>query len=123
MRFDQAIVPEANLTLRGEGNERTIGVTPVAGRRGITTITIVVSDGEETAEGSFELAVVAGPERDDDGDGFLNKDEFALALLDTSGDGRLDVPVVRLDSFYGPAADSVSEEQSWRAAGLEQRVE
>ena len=66
---DQALVPEANLILGGEGHERTIGVTPVAGRRGITTITIGVSDGEETAEESFELAVVADPERDDDGDG------------------------------------------------------
>ncbi len=55
---DQALIPDANLTLGGAGTARTIDVAPVAdGNGGPVTITLVIDDGVDTAMTSFTVTV------------------------------------------------------------------
>jgi hypothetical protein len=54
---DQAIIPNANITLGGTGANRTITVTPAAAQSGSVVITITASDGELQATRSFNLDV------------------------------------------------------------------
>src|SRR5262249_6516143 len=56
---DQSIVPDANLQLGGTGAERTLTMTPSAGRAGPVTITVTVSDGTLASSTSFRLTVSA----------------------------------------------------------------
>ena len=59
---NQELVPNANITLGGEGENRTVTVTPATGMSGVTTLTLTVSDEEgATATTSFTLAVDAIP--------------------------------------------------------------
>ncbi|HEY8548346.1 MAG TPA: hypothetical protein VIL35_00205, partial [Vicinamibacterales bacterium] len=55
---NQAVVPDANLTLGGSGTARSITVTPAVGAHGVTTITLTVSDGIDTASTTFTVTVV-----------------------------------------------------------------
>ena len=52
---DQAVVPDANITLAGTAGQRTIALTPTAS--GTATITIAVNDGTTNSFGSFLLSV------------------------------------------------------------------
>ncbi|PQO37940.1 hypothetical protein C5Y98_07550 [Blastopirellula marina] len=52
-----ALVDPAGIIVTGEGADKTLIVTPLAGVTGSTTITISVSDGEETTTESFLLTV------------------------------------------------------------------
>jgi YVTN family beta-propeller protein len=54
---NQAIVPDANLTLLGNRAQRSIAAMPLVGVRGETTITLTVSDGDATTSESFTLTV------------------------------------------------------------------
>jgi len=56
-----AVVANAGLVLAGNGANRTLQVTPLAGQTGITTITVSVSDGSATATRSFQLSVQQRP--------------------------------------------------------------
>ena len=55
---NQTVVPNANLGLGGERNNRTITITPARDRLGTTTITINVSDGTNSTTASFQVEVV-----------------------------------------------------------------
>ena len=55
------LVPNANIVFEGGGASRTVTVTPAAERKGVATITLVVSDGVSTAGDTFVLTVT-GPE-------------------------------------------------------------
>lgn len=52
-----ALVDPSGLVMTGEGTDRQLVVTPLAGAFGSATITISVSDGEETTTESFVLTV------------------------------------------------------------------
>src|SRR6266568_3070477 len=45
---NKTLVPNGNLVLGGSGIARTLKVTSVAGRSGIATVTVTVSDGQKT---------------------------------------------------------------------------
>ena len=51
------LVPDANIVLEGNDEDRTVTVTPVAGQTGTATITITVSDGSLDASINFVLTV------------------------------------------------------------------
>ena len=53
-----SLVPNANIVFGGSGISRTVTVTPVSGRSGSTTITVNVSDGEDTASKSYTVTVL-----------------------------------------------------------------
>jgi hypothetical protein len=55
---NQTVVPNRNLALGGERNNRTITITPARDRLGTTTITINVSDGINSTTASFQVEVV-----------------------------------------------------------------
>jgi fibronectin type 3 domain-containing protein len=55
------LVPTANIVFGGAGANRTVTVTPVAGRTGSATITVKVSDGTNTTSSAFALTVSATP--------------------------------------------------------------
>ncbi len=46
-----------NITLAGTGTNRTVTLTPSAGQSGVTTITLAVTDGINTNDSTFTLAV------------------------------------------------------------------
>jgi hypothetical protein len=54
---DQALVPDANIDFGGSGENRTLTVTPAAGKTGTATITVGVSDGNAEASDTFALTV------------------------------------------------------------------
>jgi hypothetical protein len=54
---NQSLVPNENISLGGTGVNRTVTITPVAGGYGTATITLTVTDGENTASDSFLLTV------------------------------------------------------------------
>ena len=51
------LVPNANIVLGGSGANRTITITPAAGKTGTTTITVTVSDGQAQVSDTFVLTV------------------------------------------------------------------
>lgn len=55
------LVPLAGIVFGGSGSNRTVSVTPAAGRSGAATITVTVSDGSLTASESFTLTVNGPP--------------------------------------------------------------
>ena len=55
---NNALLPNANITLGGSGANRTISFTPLASQYGSTTITVSVFDGTDTTLQSFDLTVV-----------------------------------------------------------------
>lgn len=54
---DQTLVPDANIVIAGEGENRTVTVTPAPGQSGLVTITLTVSDGSLTAQDTFALTI------------------------------------------------------------------
>jgi YVTN family beta-propeller protein/autotransporter-associated beta strand protein len=56
-----ALLPNADLVLGGSGGTRTLKATPVLGASGMTLITVMVSDGVQTASASFTLTVTPLP--------------------------------------------------------------
>ncbi len=71
------LVPNGNLSIGGAGGTRTLTAIPVTGTTGLTTITVAVSDGYQTAEQSFILTVhpVLGLLASDD---FNRPDDFLV---------------------------------------------
>ena len=53
------LVPNANIVFGGSGSNRTVTVTPAAGKTGSAQITVTVSDGTLTAQSSFMVTVQA----------------------------------------------------------------
>jgi uncharacterized repeat protein (TIGR01451 family) len=51
------LMPEANISFGGSGNNRTITAAPTVNQSGVATITVTVSDGTTTASDSFVLTV------------------------------------------------------------------
>jgi hypothetical protein len=56
------LVLQSGIAFGGSGTNRSVTVTPAAGQSGSATITLTVSDGELTADTSFALAVLPGPQ-------------------------------------------------------------
>jgi hypothetical protein len=54
---DQVLVPNGNIVLGGNSNNRTVTITPAPGQVGSATITLMVSDGSASASTSFLLTV------------------------------------------------------------------
>jgi hypothetical protein len=54
---NQELVPAANIVFGGSGENRTVTITPAADQSVSAIITITVSDGEMTAETTFNLIV------------------------------------------------------------------
>lgn len=51
------LVPVGNIVFGGSGLNRTVTVTPTAARTGISTVSVIVTDGVRTAVASFKVAV------------------------------------------------------------------
>jgi hypothetical protein len=51
------LLPNANIVFGGNGSNRTVTLTPVAGQLGTTTIQLVVDDGGKTATNTFTFTV------------------------------------------------------------------
>jgi lysophospholipase L1-like esterase/fibronectin type 3 domain-containing protein len=58
---DQTLVPNANIVFGGNGNDRTVTVTPAANQSGAATITIAATDGALNTTTTFNLAVLVPP--------------------------------------------------------------
>ncbi|WP_169577890.1 choice-of-anchor D domain-containing protein [Salisaeta longa] len=88
---NQALVPDANITLGGSATDRTVAVTPAANASGTATITVTVDDGaasNNTRSTSFVLTVTAVPD--------LTLTDGSASGLDFSGSvtpGTTDNPV------------------------------
>lgn len=54
---NKTLVPDDNIVFAGTGAERTVTITPAAGKVGETTITLTVSDGELSSTDTFVLTV------------------------------------------------------------------
>lgn len=79
---NQALVPDISLVLAGTGTNRTIEVTPVADQSGTATITVVVSDGADTATTTFSVTVNAA-----------NDPPTAVTDVFTVAQGSVDAPL------------------------------
>lgn len=55
------LVPESGVVLGGTGTNRTMTISPVPGRSGVTPITVSVSDGENVTSAFFPLMVSPSP--------------------------------------------------------------
>ncbi len=51
------LVPTNAIVFGGSGSNRTVRITPAVGQSGVTTITVMVSDGTNSASDSFDLTV------------------------------------------------------------------
>ncbi len=109
---DQVLVPDADLVLGGSGSDRTILVTPAPGRNGgPVAITVIVSDGKDSASTTFDLTVQAvndSPVARSD-DAFVRIGEIInipVAANDEGVDNSLDMGGI--DIVDGPQRGSVS---------------
>ena len=57
---NQALIPNANISLGGSGADRTVMATAVSGQTGTATITLTVSDGQASAGTTFNVTVNPG---------------------------------------------------------------
>jgi uncharacterized repeat protein (TIGR01451 family) len=56
---NQAIVPDVNIQINGNSNDRLIKVTPLTDQSGFVDITVTVSDGYNEAQSTFELYILS----------------------------------------------------------------
>lgn len=54
-----SLLPVANISITGSGEHRYVTATPTRGRIGTATVTLIVSDGTDTAEEPFQLIVIS----------------------------------------------------------------
>jgi hypothetical protein len=54
---NQSVVANSGISFGGNGSSRSVVVVPLANRSGATTITLTVSDGDQTASRSFAVSV------------------------------------------------------------------
>ena len=54
-----SLLPVANISITGSGEQRYVAATPTLGRIGTATVTLIVSDGTDTAEEPFQLIVTS----------------------------------------------------------------
>ncbi len=137
---NQALLPDANITLGGAGVDRTITALPTAGATGTATLTLTVSDGQATDETSFVLTVInphpvysawadsfggltdISPAGDPDGDGVANAMEYFMGLDPTLGDAagsvvqQITADAVLFDYRRSKALNGVSGEVKWSTA-------
>jgi hypothetical protein len=103
------LVSPTNLTFRGRGTDRLLTVTPNPGQTGVTTITLLVSDGETVMTNSFMLtvspfnfipAVAAGSINDSNTWG---RDVPVAGDTDVwqTGTNKLNMVETNQDTFYG----------------------
>ncbi len=55
---NQAVVPNGSIVFGGSGTDRTVTVAPTAGQVGVAPITVIVSDGTNSASSVFPLMVL-----------------------------------------------------------------
>jgi len=78
---DEAVVPNVDLVLGGADANRTITVMPIAG--GMTTVTVTVDDGADTADETFLVTVTnAGPLAVDDAYPAIGNTQMTVAPVD-----------------------------------------
>ena len=77
---NQTLLPDANITVSPSGTTRTITITPAPDQVGVTTVTVTVSDGMNSASDTFVLTVnpLIGIMRSDD----FNRPNGPLVALD-----------------------------------------
>ena len=56
---DQSLIPNGNIDITIDGSDRYIDIEPLADQNGVCTITLTVSDGENTATETFDVTVTA----------------------------------------------------------------
>jgi len=86
---NEGLVPDDNWEFGGSGSARTLTVIPAADSSGTVRITVTVSDGTDTASGSFELTVTPAndvPEISDIVDQEIDEDSDTGALSFTVSD-------------------------------------
>ncbi|MFO1432030.1 MAG: Ig-like domain-containing protein [Candidatus Competibacteraceae bacterium] len=86
---NQALIPDANLTVVGSGRNWTITATPVANQTGRATITVKVSDGTDTTIKTFVVDVReigSPPTLSSIANQTINEDEIAGPIAFTIGD-------------------------------------
>jgi hypothetical protein len=81
---NQLLVPAGNIFFGGSGATRTLTATPATGQAGLTTITVTVDDGIQSASQSFALTLhpVLGPLAGDD---FNRPDDYLVDWVKWSG--------------------------------------
>jgi len=88
---NQTLVPDSNIVFGGSGGNRTATIIPATDQTGTATITITVSDGSLTANGSFVLTVTTpntAPTITPIADQDINQNTATSALPLTVGDGE-----------------------------------
>ncbi len=137
---NQALLPNANLSLGGAGVDRTITAVPAAGQSGTATVTITVSDGSDSDETSFVLTVVnpnpvygdwassypelsdPTPGGDPDGDGMSNAMEYFMGLDPTADDAagavvqQVTADAVLFDYRRSKTLNGITGTVKWSAA-------
>jgi len=82
------LLPDANIVLGGSGANRTVTLTPVAGKYGSATVTINVTDGVLTTSTSFTLTVNDIPTITNIGDQLLLVNTTSTPISFTIGDSE-----------------------------------
>jgi len=101
------LLPAGNIQVLGSGLSRSLGITPVAGQTGSSTVTVTVSDGVSTDTKTFTVTVAAqtafqswaagfglsgtnaAAAADPDRDGWSNAQEYAYGLVPNVAGGEV----------------------------------
>ncbi len=82
---DPSIVPDENIQVTGQGDRRTVTITPAPGQFGVVTIRLTASDGDATGYEEFTLTINGRPYVEDPGLLSLPEDSeerFAVTIGD-----------------------------------------
>lgn len=108
-----SLLPNENIVFGGTGENRTITLTPATNKIGTSTVTVTVSDGNQTGQDTFSLTVL-GQDGDITGDGTINLEDVITALKilagkapdsisitgDVNHDGKIGMEEVLFDLHY-----------------------
>jgi large repetitive protein len=119
-----ALVRNANIVFGGSGASRTVKVTPIPNKTGVTSITVTVSDGKLSAHTFFKLTVSAAAAQPTADAGPTQLVEEGVAMIldgSNSTDEGLDLASYQWTQIAGPPVQ-LSNAQKARASFLAPRV-
>ena len=110
-----ALIPDANITITGSGDTRTITLVPTANNSGVSDITLTIGDGTVNVDYQFELTVVSVNDLPTAQDTTVSTDEdhsVTFSVTSLIGDIETSVANLHIVALSAPSHGTVTTDGS-----------